>query len=38
MTAICKFYNSINTIKIARQLNRKGPTEVLILLRVEFEL
>ena len=38
MTAICKFYDLINIIKIARQLSGKGPIEVLILLRVEFKL
>jgi len=38
MTAIYKFHDLINTIKIARQLSGKGPTKVLILLRVEFKL
>jgi len=38
MTAIYKFYDLINMIKIARQLSGKGLTKVLTLLRVEFEL
>ncbi|OCK88273.1 uncharacterized protein K441DRAFT_521781, partial [Cenococcum geophilum 1.58] len=38
MTAICKFHDLINTIKIARQLSRKGLTKVLTLLRREFKL
>jgi hypothetical protein len=37
-TAIRRFYISINTIKIARQLSRKAATKVLTLLAVEFEL
>ena len=38
MTAIREFHDLINTIEIARQLSRKGPIEVLTLLKVEFEL
>ena len=38
MTAIREFHDSIDTIEIARQLSGKGPTEVLTLPRVEFEL
>jgi len=38
ITAIYKFHDLIDIIEIARQLSRKGPTEVLTLLRVEFKL
>jgi len=38
MTAIRKFHNLIDMIKIARQLSGKGLTKVLTLPKVEFEL
>jgi len=38
ITAIREFYDLIDTIEIARQLSGKGPTKVLTLPRVEFEL
>ena len=38
MTTIREFYDLINTIEIAKQLNRKGLIEVLTLPRVEFKL
>ncbi|OCK94127.1 uncharacterized protein K441DRAFT_440666, partial [Cenococcum geophilum 1.58] len=36
--AIRDFHDSANTIEIAQQLSGKGPTEVLTLLRVKFEI
>ena len=38
ITAIREFHNSINMIKIARQLSGKGLIKVLTLPKVEFKL
>jgi len=37
MTAIYKFYNLIDIIKIIKQLSRKGLSKILTLLKVEFK-